>query len=60
MLTDSTLYAYSLELLVRVATGHAPRQALNASLEKLSPRSGTVQFFRLGFAFDKCLGESCL
>ncbi|KZV97410.1 hypothetical protein EXIGLDRAFT_670103 [Exidia glandulosa HHB12029] len=60
VLADGSLYAYSLELLVRVATGHAPRQALNASLEKLSPKSGTVQFFRLGFAFDKCIVAYCV
>ncbi|EJD49605.1 hypothetical protein AURDEDRAFT_182754 [Auricularia subglabra TFB-10046 SS5] len=57
---DGSLYAYSLDLLVRVASGQAPRQALNASMEKISPKSGTVQFFRLGFAFEKALVVYCI
>jgi len=60
VLVDGALLSYSLELLVRTANGQSPRQTLEASQEKLSPRSGTVQFFRLGFAFDKALGMSTL
>ncbi|KAH7106378.1 hypothetical protein BKA62DRAFT_765930 [Auriculariales sp. MPI-PUGE-AT-0066] len=60
IMVEGSLYAYSLDLMVRVATGQSPPQALEASQEKLSPRSGTVQFFRIGFAFDKALVVYCV
>ncbi|KAL6307423.1 hypothetical protein BKA93DRAFT_815806 [Sparassis latifolia] len=44
---DVGLLSYSLELLVRVATGASPLENLDASLERVSPDS-TVLFFRAG------------
>lgn len=57
---DSSLYAFSLDILARVAQGQAPAQSLEASMEKLAEQDGSVQFTRAGRIGDRTLRECLL
>jgi len=57
---EGALMTYSLEVATRVAMKQAPPAALTASLERLGPKTGTVQFVRVGYAFNRGLVVYCV
>lgn len=55
---ESSLLAYSLDLMARVAQQQSPPKSLDASLEKIGGQDGNVLFFRAGRIGNRTLRES--